>query len=199
MVGAELSGSISGSSINGANIVAENFGTGDALGLKSAAAQYFYFSGVKVQVAAQADVWGFDLQHGIVEGTQLEAQVTGLADGTRVYGIRCLGGGISTATLRDVHITALVVDPLMTGIISGIQSIDCPIMVAQSEVSASDITGASYAFYLIANDPMDPYLLRGSYGRGSTSVIRTLGFADVFVVDTQLDGGARICLSKRIF
>jgi hypothetical protein len=104
-----------------------------------------------------------------------------------VRGIRCRGG------LADIHNARLSLQTsspdLASQTVYGLEINDCELTLSDSQVRVNGLSGARYGLYANANSGAPPYFVRDSYLRGVSGAIRTLGYTDLVVVNSQLDGG----------
>jgi len=187
--GAEFITPISGGSMDNAQILAENIGSNDAVGLKANSAGYVSFRNISSSAFAPANVWGYDLVGSYVTAVDLYALVLGQADGSTMFGLRCNGGQ------ADVHNAALTVEAGAPGFTSsvtyGAYLYNCESIIADSQLRARGDSGAQYGLYAYsASAPGAPSTVRNSYLQGASGTVRTTGDAQLYVVNSQLDGGA---------
>lgn len=186
--GIEYTDSVLGGSVENARILAENDGGLDAVGLKANAAQSFSFHNVSTRATAAVGVWGFDFLNGIISATDIDALVEGTADGSIMRGIRCHNG---SADIQNARLTVQASGPTITPTLTyGADINNCDLTLSSSEVRARGANGSRYGLYANASSGAPTYFVRDSYLSGETSAIRTLGYTDLSVVNSQLDGGA---------
>ena len=194
--GIEYLNDVTGGSVDNAQLLAQNTrsGSGDAVGLKSSAPQSFNFNNVSVNVYAPTRAWGYDfIGGGDISASDIQALVEGNADGTTVSGMRCLS---STADIHNARLTAQTSPAdASSPSVFGVDAFNCALTLSGSQVRVRDVTGTRVGLQADASDGAATYFVRDSYLRGVSAALLTDGFAEVVVVETQLDGGVTASLS----
>jgi hypothetical protein len=188
--GTELINPAIDGSMDNAQILARNTLAKDAVGLKSNGADYSRFHNISTSVFAPAGVWGYDFIGAIVSATDLETLVEGNGDGTTVRGIRCQGG---SADIHNARVTAQTSSPdLASQKVYGMYAYDCELTLSSSQIRVRDVSGLRIGLYAYANSGAPPSFVRDSYLRGVSGAIQAVGYADLVVVGTQLEGGVTV-------